>query len=204
MIGIINYGFGNIFSINKSLTSLGAEVLIIEKPEDLVKVDKFILPGVGHASEAMAKLKDLGFMEPLSKAVLEEKKPILGICLGFQLMATESEEGDVRCLGWFEAEVKKFVFDGSLDLHIPHMGWNTVSFVGEHPLFADLSQNDEFYFAHSYHVFGDSNLYQGVGMTDYGRSFISVIAKDNIMGVQFHPEKSHSSGLKLLQNFINI
>jgi len=204
MIGIINYGLGNLFSVQKAFNRLGLKTKIISDPNDIRQVDKLILPGVGYFSFGMEKLKSLNWLETLNEKVLREKTPILGICLGMQLMTKKSQEGEATGLGWFDAETIRFDFN---DLNeapkIPHMGWNTVDFIKDHPLFAGIAEEAYFYFAHSYYVkLNDkSDL---LGATEYGLKFASIINRDNLYGVQFHPEKSHKNGLQLLKNFGNL
>lgn len=202
MIGIIDYGVGNIFSVTKALERLNISCRVINDPKELENVQKIILPGVGHVESGMKMLKELNFIEPLSKAVLVDRKPILGICLGLELMTLHSEEGDIDCLGWLPAYTKK-ILSTDKNIRVPHMGWNTLTITKKHDILNGIDEYSEFYFAHSYCVF--SNEHDIVfGTTEYGGIFDTVLIKDNIFGFQFHPEKSHTQGLLLLKNFANL
>lgn len=199
MIVIVNYGLGNLRSVQKAFKRAGAEVVISSDLEIIEKADKLVLPGVGHFYEGMKKMNEITNLIPvLNNQVLNRKKPILGICLGMQLMTKFSEEGNVKGLGWVNADTKKF----STTLKVPHIGWNTVLWE-DNELMNGLNKNDDFYFTHSYYVTSESKnnhlLY-----TNYGIEFVSGFAHQNIYGVQFHPEKSHSSGIKLIKNFIDL
>jgi imidazole glycerol-phosphate synthase subunit HisH len=201
MITIINYGLGNIGSLFNMLRKVGAEVIISADHEAIAKADKLVLPGVGSFDAGMERLKEKGLIPVLQKRVLEGKIPILGICLGMQLLCKRSEEGQLPGLGWLDAETVHFKFeDDNANLKVPHMGWNQIAIKQAHPLFDELESNNRFYFVHSYHVVcanPDNNL----ATTSYGFDFTSAIVKENIMGVQFHPEKSHKFGMRLLKNF---
>ncbi len=200
MIVIIDYGMGNLHSVYKALKRLNAEVIISSSPNNIEKADKLILPGVGHFKRGMENLKSLNLIEILNKKVLEDKTPILGICLGIQLFTKHSQEGDFPGLSWIDANTVKFNSDS---LKIPHMGWNSINIKKNNSLFSDLNQEGQFYFVHSYHVVPEDRSIIS-STTKYGIEFVSSISKENIFGVQFHPEKSHSSGLQILKNFINL
>ena len=203
MIGIINYGAGNISAISNQLKHLKVDFKIINVPNDFVNLNKVILPGVGAFDYCMKKLESSGLIEPLNKHVLIEKKDVLGICVGMQLMAKSSEEGNHEGLGWFNAEVKKFNEDLIVTKpKLPHMGWNSIKVVKENQLFKDVDTSYGFYFVHSYYF---DTLEKDDIMTEtfYGSDFTSSISKNNIFAVQFHPEKSHSNGIKFLRNFID-
>ncbi len=202
MIGIIDYGVGNIFSVKKALESINVSCLIIKNPKDLENVQKIILPGVGHVESGMKMLRELNFIEPLFKSVFVDKKPILGICLGLELMTLHSEEGNIDCLGWLPAYTKKFTTKDE-NIRFPHMGWNTLKIIKNHPILKGIDENSEFYFAHSYFVSANENDIVTC-KTEYGSIFDTILIKDNIFGFQFHPEKSHKFGLILLQNFANL
>lgn len=202
MIGIIDYGLGNIFSVKKALDRINVPSRIITNPDELENVKKIILPGVGHVKSGMEKLQKMGFIQPLIKAVQIDKKPILGICLGLELMTLHSEEGNIDCLAWLPAYTKKIVAE-DITIRVPHMGWNTLKIRKEHPILTGISEDSEFYFAHSYCVVSDEQDIV-IGQSEYGTIFDTVLAKDNIFGVQFHPEKSHAAGLLLLKNFANM
>lgn len=202
LIVIVNYGMGNLRSVEKSLQRLNAKALVSSAPQDIERSDKLILPGVGHFAHGMAKLAALKLIEPLTEKVVKGKTPILGICLGIQLFTRHSEEGDVDGLGWVEGRTTRFNLPGNDPrLKIPHMGWNSVSFKKESKLAESITAEDSFYFVHSYHVqcaASEDVLCQ----THYGIDFVSGLEHENIFGVQFHPEKSHASGLKILTNFL--
>jgi len=203
-IGIINYGVGNILSIQNMLKKSGNKAEIFSEPEMIYKYDKLILPGVGSFDFAMNKLINNSWINPLNVFTLEKKNPILGICLGMQLLCNSSEEGKVKGLSWINGEVKKFKTDEKFSLKVPHMGWNTVKFQKDCKLFEDLNHVNKFYFVHSYFV-ECSEKNDITGITNYnGIEFVSSFNKDNVFGVQFHPEKSHKYGLKLLENFAKI
>jgi glutamine amidotransferase len=200
MIVIIDYGMGNLFSVKNALDAINAEVIISDNPNDLKKADKIILPGVGAFPDGMKNLKNMGFIEVLEKEVLENEKPFLGICLGMQLLASDSEEHKLtEGLGWIDGHVKRFNVDDK-NLRIPHMGWNDVNIKKENPLFGAI-KDPIFYFVHSYHLIPkDSSVITAT--CNYGEEFMAAIQKNNIFGVQFHPEKSQKCGLELLKNFL--
>jgi len=203
MIAIVDYGMGNNGSIKNMFKKIGVNSIITDNAEDLVKAEKIILPGVGKFDNGINNLKKMGLTEILNKKVIDEKTPILGICLGMQLMSEISEEGgNLHGLGWVDAEVRRFDFNRgqNKDLKIPHMGWNTVKHIRKHSLFSQMFEKSRFYFVHSYYMVC-RDPYDIVTTTYHGMSFVSTIAKDNIFGVQFHPEKSHKFGMKLLSNF---
>lgn len=201
MIGIIDYNMGNLASVYNACHLLDAKASIVKDPNDLKNFDRVILPGVGAYGDAMEHLIQTGMRE----AVLEfakTGKPMIGICLGMQLLFESScEFGHTEGLGLIDGEVVKFDKSRMHEDHkIPHMGWNTIV-NKEHPLFEGL-QNPYLYFVHSYHaVTNEKNV---IGMTTYGYEFVSAVNKDNIYGIQPHPEKSHDNGLKILKNFMNI
>ncbi len=200
---IVNYGMGNLNSVKRAMSKLPVNAVISSKPEDIAECDKIILPGVGHFGKAMSNLKELGLLDVLNESVLVKKKPILGICLGMQLMAKTSEEGDSLGLGWFDGEIVKFNVSDSLKYKVPHMGWNQVVIKKESPLMKDLPEPKEFYFVHSYH-FKTEHQSDVLNESEYDYKFVSALEKDNIFGVQYHPEKSHDTGAKLLKNFIEL
>jgi cyclase len=205
---------GNLHSVKKKLDRLKVDAVISSDPAVILNATKLILPGVGHFGNAMKNLRELNLLDALNEAVLVKKTPILGICLGMQLMAKTSEEGSENGawsmehgnvkkelgLGWFDAEVVKFSFEDTLRFKVPHTGWNTISIEKESPLMKDILENSEFYFVHSYYMkANDSN--DVLNYTDYGTKFASAVSKGNIYGFQYHPEKSHDVGMKLLENF---
>lgn len=201
MITIIDYGMGNLGSIKNMLKKIGVNAIITNNISLIKNSTKIILPGVGSFNRAMENIKSLGLFEILNEKAIVDKIPILGICLGMQLLANRSEEGVMLGLGCIEGEVKRFNIDRFLK--VPHMGWNTVRQQIPHPLFEGMYENPRFYFVHSYH-FQPTSSNDILTYTNYGGEFVSAVCKNNIMGVQFHPEKSHKFGMKLLDNFSKI
>lgn len=203
MIAIIDYGMGNLKSVKIKMDRIGVNSIITSDPEEIKKSDRIILPGVGHFAKAVSEIKSRELWDLLSEQVLIKKKPVLGICLGMQLMAKHSEEGDSEGFGWIDANVVRFKVSDSVRYKIPHMGWNTIKEIKESTLFEMINFNSEFYFVHSYHIKCDdpNNI---LAETIYDYSFTSVIQAGNIFGVQFHPEKSHDAGEVLLRNFANL
>ena len=202
-IAIINYGMGNLHSVYKKLAELGVNPVIATTPEQILNADKILLPGVGHFEAAIRHLKEIGLYDALNEAVLVRKKPILGICLGMQLMARGSEEGNASGFGWLDADVIRFKIKDTIHHKVPQTGWNTIDICKESALFKDISNHSEFYFLHSYH-YEVSKPADILTKTQYEYDFVSAIEKDNIFGTQFHPEKSHGAGAQLLKNFICI
>tara|TARA_B100001287_G_C22635444_1_gene507303 strand:+ start:827 stop:1432 length:606 start_codon:yes stop_codon:yes gene_type:complete len=201
MIGIIDYKMGNIGSIQNMLKRISVKSVISSKIEILNNCDKLILPGVGSFDQGMKNLKNHNFIRFLNDYVIKDKKPILGICLGMQLFADNSEEGDLSGLGWIKGNVKKFNLrkDG---LKVPHMGWNNIECKNS-KLFLNLPNEKRFYFVHSF-FFECKNKENIISTTDYGINFASSINKQNIWGTQFHPEKSHICGMNLLKNYAKL
>ena len=200
MVAIINYGLGNLASILNMHKRLGIDAVITDKKEDLEKATRLILPGVGHFDKGMQNLDNSGLTGILNKLVLEEKKPILGICLGAQLMTRSSEEGVEKGLGWLPADTIRFKFNGTAPLKVPHMGWSDLSLTGQSALWQNLPVEPRFYFVHTYHFKFDNTGYV-TGQSTYGYEFACAFEKENIFGVQFHPEKSHKYGMAVLNNF---
>lgn len=205
MIGIIDYGCGNLGSIKNMLSYLGFDSQILNDPKQLNNVSKVILPGVGAFDLGMSSLVEQQWIEPLNIKVKEEKAPILGICLGMQLMTKRSEEGLKAGLGWIDAETIKFVLDPALNLKVPHMGWNVVESENKSILHSQLLDLDEvkFYFVHSYFV-KLKNPDDLIFSCNYGQPYCAAFQHDNMYGVQFHPEKSHKYGFELMKNFASI
>jgi glutamine amidotransferase len=204
MIGIVNYGMGNIKAFSNIYKQLDIPHKIITSKDHFKDVEKIILPGVGAFDHAIMCLGKSGLLETLNDLVLNKKKLVLGICVGMQMMAKSSEEGALSGLGWIEATVNKFnkeEFGGGGPL--PHMGWNSVNNIVGHPLFEDIDTNSRFYFLHSYY-FNPISKGCSIALAEYGAQFTCAIALDNILGVQFHPEKSHHNGMQLLKNFSNL
>ncbi|NQY10069.1 MAG: imidazole glycerol phosphate synthase subunit HisH [Flavobacteriales bacterium] len=200
---IVDYEMGNLNSVRKKFSRLKANPIISSDPKDILNADKIILPGVGHFQKAMENLKKLNLLDVLQEAITVKQKPILGICLGMQLMTKHSEEGNVDGLGWFDAEVIKFKVQDNLKFKIPHMGWNQIQISKESSLMKNIPAATEFYFVHSYHVKANEQN-DVLNETEYESTFPSAIEKNNIFGVQYHPEKSHDLGKQLLQNFIDL
>ena len=201
---IINYGVGNLGSIENMLKKIGVDFCSSSDVSELKRADKLILPGVGSFDAGMKNIKALGLLDILNKKVLGEKTPILGICLGMQLLTAGSEEGILPGLGWIDARTVKFKFSmAQKQLKIPHMGWNNISYSKECVLFKELCPESRFYFVHSYHVLcSDKN--QVAATANYGYEFACAVNKGNIFGVQFHPEKSHRFGMQVLKNFSGV
>ncbi|NNM95487.1 MAG: imidazole glycerol phosphate synthase subunit HisH [Bacteroidia bacterium] len=197
---IVDYGLGNPASIQNMLRRLGYNSLITSAVEAIHAADKIILPGVGAFAKGMQNLKESGLSEILNRKVLQEKTPVLGICLGMQLITLHSEEGNADGLGWIPAQTKKFSFNDNAKLPVPHMGWMDINIEKNHPLFRNSGNNPRYYFAHSYYISHDTPY--SIATATYGITFACAFARENIMGVQFHPEKSHSFGLNILNNFI--
>lgn len=202
MIHIVDYNCGNIKSIKNMINRIGEDVNITNDPCELKNATKLILPGVGNFDYGMRMLNDLGLKDVLNTCVLVNKVPILGICLGAQLMTNSSEESSQKGLGWLDAKVVLFKKQQMKnDTRIPHMGWNKIKELKESSLFDRMDNNNKFYFVHSYHFLPvDNNI--ALTETYHGYNFVSSLLKDNIIGVQFHPEKSHKYGMNLLENFI--
>ncbi len=203
MIGIIDYGLGNLGSIKNMLKIIGEKAIISSDISELDKCNTLILPGVGAFDAGMSKLNETGLAQYIKNVANMDKKPILGICLGMQLLGKRSEEGQLEGLGLIPFESKRFQVQDQ-NLKVPHMGWDIVDIKKDIPLTHNLfDQRQRYYFVHSYHAVCES--LDNVMMTcDYGYEFAAAVVKDNIMGVQFHPEKSHSFGMKLLENFVNM
>ncbi|GAB3961712.1 imidazole glycerol phosphate synthase subunit HisH [Spirosoma harenae] len=200
---IIDYGMGNLRSVQKKFERQQARVRISSDKHEISKAEKLVLPGVGHFASGVKKLKESGVWDVLNYKVLVEQTPILGICLGMQLMARSSEEGDVDGLGWFDARVVRFSVSDKLTYKIPHMGWNSGIYTQQSGLFSGIPEKAQFYFVHSYHMVCNEPE-DVLIMTTYDYPFVSAIAKKNIYGTQFHPEKSHNWGEQIISNFINL
>jgi glutamine amidotransferase len=201
MINIVDIGMGNLGSILNMLKKVKADARISSGQEDIEQADKLILPGVGAFDNAMDNLLKMDLRPILERKVMVDRVPILGICLGMQLFSKRSEEGVLPGLGWIDAETVRFRFPNDQNgLKVPHMGWNTVNLRHDPILFEGLETDARFYFVHSYHLVcaNESNI---MTTTPYGYDFASSIRSDNIFGTQFHPEKSHRYGMRLLKNF---
>jgi glutamine amidotransferase len=201
-IVIVDTGVANRHSIRNALNFVGCDVEMTAEPESIRNADKLIFPGVGAFKPGMRSLRSRKLIEVLREQVVERRKPILGICLGMQMMAEASEEdGEHSGLGWVSGRVRRLA-PKSADLKVPHIGFNSVTWKESSRLFAGLPQPADFYFVHSYYLDTEPDFV--VGTADYGEQFTVAIERDNIMGVQFHPEKSQGAGLHLLRNFVNL
>ncbi len=200
---ILDFGMGNLRSLKNKFNKLEISCKVSNNINDIENAKKLILPGVGHFGTAMNNLKELDLINLLNKKVLFDKIPILGICLGVQLFTKFSQEGNAKGLGWIDATVERFLVSDQIKFKIPHTGWNSVTFENRNILDEDIAETDLFYFVHSYHL--KCNNRKDIWMkTRYDYEFVSGIKKDNIYGTQFHPEKSHDIGLKLLKNFVEL
>ena len=204
MIVIVDYGMGNSKSVANMLRKTGYDSQITSDPSIVEQAEKIILPGVGAFDAGMEQLRQSGLLDVLTRRVLRDKTPTLGICLGAQLFAKSSEEGVMAGLGWINADAVRFGFSQSdKSLKVPHMGWNYVNTVKKHPLFERVPEPMRFYFVHSFHfICYDESIISA--KAHYGYDFACAVVKDNIMGVQFHPEKSHKYGMQLLKNFAEL
>ena len=196
---IIDYSSCNFRSICYKLKTIGIDSKVSNNKKDIESADYLILPGIGYFSNCIKKIKDLDLLDLLNYKVLDKKTPILGICLGAQFLMKNSEEGNADGFGWIKGNVKKF--DSSINLPIPHIGWDEIDIKKDCILFKDIPSNFRFYFTHSYHMCCD-NKEDIASISNYGYDFVSSVQRDNIFGVQFHPEKSHLLGIKVIENFI--
>lgn len=206
MIVVINMNLGNVGSILNMLKKIGVKAFLSSRSEDIEKAEKLILPGVGSFDNAVSNMSQLKLLDVINQKVLKDKIPILGICLGAQLMTRNSEEGSCPGFGWIDACTVRFNFDSNpLKLKVPHMGWNQVRQLKDSLLFRPMDEDEErrFYFVHSYHMACD-NPADILTTSNYGFDFTSAFERENIYGVQFHPEKSHKYGMRLLQNFADL
>ena len=203
MIVIVDYKMGNLGSISNKIKKLGHSSVISSDISVIKNAQKIILPGVGSFEKAMKNIQELYLIDILNEKALVEQVPLLGICLGMQLVTQKSEEGNSKGLGWIDGEVVKFKVKDSLKYKIPHIGWNQINITKESPLMKDIPDLSEFYFVHSYYV-NPANQDDTLNETEFECRFTSAIQKENIFGVQYHPEKSHDAGALLLKNFINL
>lgn len=201
MITIVDYKTGNLGSIKNMLKRIGEPSIITGDVDEIRNSSKIILPGVGSFDAGVQKLKDSGIWDILNVKVLESNTPILGICLGAQLMTQGSEEGQIDGFGWVEAKTVKFKIDQESKLKVPNMGWNYIKKEKDSLLFKDMVDNPRFYFVHSFH-FDFEDKSQVLSTSVYSYKFCSSFEKKNVLGVQFHPEKSHRFGMNLLRNFV--
>ena len=205
MIVIVHYGLGNPASIKNMISKIGGEAVVSSDPAVIAGAQKLILPGVGAFDTGMKNIHDAGLLDVLNEKALKEKVPVLGICLGMQLLTKSSTEGNLPGLGWVDADCVRFHFPESGKesggLRVPHMGWNEVNIKNSAALFRNFSSPPSFYFVHSYHPRGVREE-EVLATTHYGYEFVSAFQRGNIAGVQFHPEKSHAFGMQLLKNFL--
>lgn len=204
MIAIVDYGSGNIQAIKNIYDKLKVESFFAKHPEDLLKADKIILPGVGAFDEAMTQLNESGMRRELDRLVIKNNVPVFGVCVGMQIMSASSDEGELAGLGWFDATVKKFnEHDIKLKPKLPHMGWNEIEPQYTHAILSNIDKDKGFYFLHSYYF--DCNISDDILIkATYGNQFTCAVNKENIFGFQFHPEKSHSNGINLFRNFAEL
>lgn len=199
MLGIVNYGVGNIKAFANIYHRLGIKHFIINNLQELAQATHLILPGVGSFDYAMSKLNSSGMVDALHTMVLEKHVPVLGICVGMQMLAKSSDEGELPGLGWLNATVNKFALT-DISLPLPHMGWNTLRQIKQCPLFKDMPADPRFYFLHSYYMHC-VNHEDVIATANYDSDFSCVVQHNNIFGIQCHPEKSHGAGVQLLKNF---
>ena len=200
MIAILDYGIGNLKSIYNMFKKVGVESIITSDIETIKKADKYLLPGVGSFDHAMTSLENSGMREKLDELVLEKKIPVIGICVGMQMLAKSSEEGTLNGLGWIDGIVKKFDKSKIKNAPLPHMGWNNLIMEKKNKIFDNLEENPRYYFLHSYY-FECENKEDVIATATYGEKFDCMINHKNIYGIQCHPEKSHHNGMQLLKNF---
>jgi glutamine amidotransferase len=201
VIVVVDYGVGNIASVLNMLKRVGAKAMSSNRPEDIQAAEKLILPGVGAFDAGMQTLRASGLVEVLNEQVLQVRKPVIGVCLGSQMLGNSSEEGREPGLGWIDMDIVRFEKrDGR---KVPHMGWNGVTPAQQHPMLTGIDQQSRFYFVHSYYMLprdpGNTLL-----TTNYDQQFTAAVVKDNIFGFQFHPEKSHKFGMQLFKNFVEL
>jgi glutamine amidotransferase len=204
MITVIDYGMGNAGSIMNMFLRIDVPAILTRDPLEIAAAKKLVLPGVGAFDKGMQQLRSLDLVNVLGEKVMAGDTPLLGICLGMQLFAESSEEGDLAGLGWIPGRVLKFHFgEDDEQLPIPHMGWNTVAPKIPHPVLSDLDDSSRFYFVHSYH-FQCSHAEDALGTTPYGFDFVSAVTRGSVIGVQFHPEKSLRWGMQLFKRFAQL
>lgn len=202
-VGIVDYGVANLGSMRNMLLRIGAAADFLTSPESILGAGKIILPGIGAFDQGMDALSHLDLIEPLRKRVLEDGVPILGVCLGAQLLGMGSAEGERAGLGFIDARCERFVPDADARIRVPHIGWNHLEQLRDSALLGQLDAHARFYFVHSYHIVC-ADPADVLATAVYGRTFTAMIQRQNIYGAQFHPEKSHRFGMRLLQNFLEI
>jgi glutamine amidotransferase len=204
MITIVDYGLGNLGSMANMMKKIGAPARVSSNPADILSAEKLVLPGIGAFDQGIQSLRERGLIDILSKRVLNDEIPVIGVCLGMQLLGRASEEGTEKGLGWVPATTRGFRNTPHCEnLRVPHMGWNEAHARGTDPIMEDLHNKPRFYFVHSYHVVCE-NTDDIVATTPYGIEFTSILRHRNIWGAQFHPEKSHRFGMQLLTNFARL
>ena len=201
MIGIINYGLGNVDSFINSFKFLGISAISVGNKDELKRINRLILPGVGSFDSAIKKFNESGLRDDIEDLIFNNNLPIMGVCIGMQIMAKRSSEGILSGLGWIDGEVK--IIDQKKKLILPHMGWNEIKIKDENSKLLSNLQSKRFYFLHSYHFVTNQNSSK-IAYVNYGEDILAAISKDNIYGCQFHPEKSHSAGLNVLKNFASL
>ena len=201
MIGIINYGLGNVDSFINSFKFLGISAISVGNKDELKRINRLILPGVGSFDSAIKKFNESGLRDDIEDLIFNNNLPIMGVCIGMQIMAKRSSEGILSGLGWIDGEVK--IIDQKKKLILPHMGWNEIKIKDENSKLLSNLQSKRFYFLHSYHFVTNQNSSK-IAYVNYGEDILAAISKDNIYGCQFHPEKSHSAGLNVLKNFATL
>jgi glutamine amidotransferase len=203
MIGVIDYGRGNLLSVTNALDSIGEDVTLVSKPDELALCDRIVLPGVGAFPAGMRSLVESGLIEALTENVIQQAKPFLGICLGMQLLSTVGHEMvDTEGLGWIDAKVSHLT-PNELSLKLPHVGWNETAPNPDSPLFKNLGRAPVFYYVHSYAVELTNQSEHAEAWCDYGGKFLAAVRKDNIVATQFHPEKSQDIGIRFLMNWVD-
>jgi glutamine amidotransferase len=202
VITIIDYGSGNLLSVATAFRRLGAEITVSCQPADVLAAERIVLPGVGSLADGMNRLRETGVAGALERKVVQQRTPILGICLGMQMFSRRSEEGDAPGFGWIEAETRRFAPPADSPLKVPHMGWNEVRLARPHAIVRQVPSGACFYFAHSYHVVCDDPA-DVLATTDFGGEFTSAVQREHVFGFQFHPEKSHELGAQLIRNFLD-
>lgn len=203
MIAILSYGFGNVRAFANIYRELNVPYVVAAEPSELDRAEKIILPGVGAFDHAMQRLRDSGLAEPIQEQVVGRGKPVLGVCVGMQMLADSSEEGEERGLGWIGGTVEKIRFPEGETGRLPHMGWNTVRSSGDNPILAGMDEAFGFYFLHTYR-FHCGDPADSIATAEYAGNFTCAVNRGNVFGVQFHPEKSHHNGVRLLKNFAEL
>jgi glutamine amidotransferase len=203
MLAIVDYGMGNIGSLVNMFKRIGVATTVTAAPGEIARASKLLLPGVGAFDAAMTRIEQGGLLDVLQQKAMVERVPVLGVCLGMQLLTRGSEEGSRPGLGWIPGLARRFRSDPQAPLKVPHMGWNEVSRAASSPLTADLLPDSRFYFVHSYYVRVEDERHS-ILKTRYGVEFDAAVQRDNVFGAQFHPEKSHKFGLRLLESFARL